>query len=227
MKVELSPRRRKAQFMHETKGLVIPFFGVDTEEGLDERHSKYTSLTDRQYRAFMNLYRGEGSESQPITLGFTVLGNLLRNASVAYTEFLNHSGENPNLAELRDSLIGDFSSLVSPIAELDGDRATRYETGLGLYRGDDPLGSTTSHEFRRREDGLHLTPKLDHLDIIDREIAIYDRTHGINDDPTKGCPALAFVLPVLWETDVKGCVSDPDYFAADIESALESVKVEA
>lgn len=227
MRHKLMTRQERDDFVEGTRNIEIPFFGVegDSESGSDD--TKYPRLTERQYRAFMDAYRGEGGDSTQIGFGFRVVGNLLKHASVAYTEFLSESGEEPNIDELREVLLSSFDDIVVPVASLDIDRAVPYETWLGLRDGRDGLYTPSSYSFNRRQDGLVILPKADNLDYIDKEIAELDRSPDHKIGPNRGCPALAFVLPVLWETDVKGCVSDQDYFAADIESALEAAKVEA
>lgn len=227
MKHKLMTRQERDAFIAESKDLEIPFFGVEPGQETAPSHNRYTNLTQRQYRAFMDAYRGAGSDSIQIGLGFKILGHILKHASVAYGEFISDSGEEVNLPELGDSLVGDFDSIVAPIARLDRDRAVIYENWLGLITGQDNLFSASSYKFTRYENGLHLTPKIDNLEHIDREIYALNRSAKHNVGPNRGCPALKFVLPHLWGIDVSGCIRDADYFATDIEAALGRTKVEA
>lgn len=217
--MKMSPKDR-AEFITTSKGIEIPFFGVDPTELPGFNSSKYTSLTSRQYRAFMDAYRGPGGDSTQIRFGFKVVGNILKHASVAYVEHLKDSGESPDLEELEATMLEDFDVAAGFIAELDRDRAVPYETWLGLRDGKDDLFTPTSYQFERRSDGLRIAPKAENLRLAQDEA---DRLPIV----ARSCPALKFVLPKLWGIDVEGCVSDPDYFAADVESALERAKVEA
>lgn len=216
------PRAERAAFIRDTKDLAIPFFSVVQEEATRDGRQKYTSLSRRQYHAFMDEYRGVGSEDSKISFGFRVVGNLMSQVPIAYSEHLKTSGEYANLAEVKNTLISGYNGLVGSVAKLDRDRASRYETWLGMRNGSDPLGSPTPYRFLRWQGALLFEPKIDNLDEIDEEIAEHNRNEEQAAGPERGCPALKFILPELWGINVNGCVMDRSYFAADIANLAGS-----
>lgn len=228
MKQSLMSRSERAAFISETKGISIPFFGVQTEHSGDaDLRSKYMSLTERQYRALMDSYGGEGAENTSIGFGFRVIGNLLSQIPVAYAEYLKASNEYDNRRELTQTLSNSFSSIVGAVARLDRDRAVPYETWLGMRNGIDPLGSPTTYRFLRWQGKLLFEPKLDNLDELDKEIAHLDRSGEHDVGPERGCPALKFILPELWGININGCTSDPDYFMHDVKVLEKRATVKA
>ena len=222
------PRNERATFIRETRAISIPFFGVDQElSNSSDLRGKYTSLTERQYRAFMDSYRGNGATDTKIGFGFRVVGNLLSQIPVAYAEHLDRTGEYDNRRELTQTLLDGFSPIVGAIASLDRNRATAYETWLGLRDGQDPLGSPTAYRFLRWRDKLLFEAKLDNLDKLDEEVAAMDRSGEHKVGPERGCPALKFILPELWGININGCASDPDYFMHDVKVLQNRAVVKA
>lgn len=219
----MSPARRGA-FIRETKGIEIPFFGVAENSSETPFAEKYHHLTTRQYRVFMDSYRGPGSESMDVSFGFRVVGNLLAQVPIAYAEHLRSANERPNLPELQGALHAAFKANVAHIAAMDRDRAARYETWLGLRDGQDPLGTSTAYRFVRWRERLSLEPKMANLDELDGEVASLNRDRGSLKEVGRGCPALTFILPKLWGIEVDGCITDADYFRTDIATVSAEVQ---
>jgi len=219
----------RAQFVRQTKEIVIEFPDVNSNAS-DTAPSgdKYSQLTTRQYRAFMDTYRGTASESTAISFGFRVVGNMLRQIPVAYADYLAaNTDETHNPKELETTLLGSFKTSIGSIARLDRDRSEIYETWLGLFDGSDPGGTATAYRFLRYQSQLYFEPKMRNLDQIDAEIGNLNRAEGYLTRPKSGCPALKFVLPKLWDVDITGCIADPNYFANDIKTRCQQIQTEA
>lgn len=191
-------------------------------------HLKYESLMDAQYRAFMQAYSQNATESSGIHHGFYVVGRILQQAPMAYANFLTHNQRTQYDAdELATILETSYETAVVPLANTSNRSNKTLETWYGIT-GDNPIGNDPVYQITAREDKITFEPHPENRAQAQLDLARRTLSGDLEEvTSTDKCPALAFVLPKLWGTMAVFCATRTEYFEADVEAQIHATLASA
>lgn len=152
--------------------------------------------------------------------GARVITKILSYMPPAYVAFCQTSQTTPSATTLGETMRTQ-TNIIDQLANTHARINRMYETALGL-KGVPIFPDRSPFQFRASSNGL---PGVEIDTQYEQQIVTeIDRRTAVGDlepyDPRRTCPARGQLLRQFWLAAVVECETNPDLFAADIETAL-------